>query len=63
MIERENEFDCLECGRHIIRFAAPEGQPKLCAMCTMMPGWFRNPDLRELLDPAFDENLIPEHER
>jgi hypothetical protein len=51
LVERETEFDCIECGRHIVRLAAPADQPKLCAACITMPGWFRDPKLRAIIDP------------
>jgi hypothetical protein len=49
---REQEFDCVECGRHIIRFAGDGGV--LCALCLFTPGWFRNEELREIFDPEHD---------
>jgi hypothetical protein len=49
------EFVCVECGRHIWR-AIPltPTQPKLCAECTMIPGWIDEPELRKRLDPTGD---------
>lgn len=46
------EFDCVGCGRHIVRFAAPPGADT-CAECTFSPGWFRDPELVALLDPDY----------
>lgn len=49
------EFDCCECACRIIAFgvdAPPD--PRLCATCQHMPGWFRDPRLRAVLDPAHD---------
>lgn len=46
------EFDCCECGRHIIRFIPePPGLVKLCAQCITLPGWFNDPELVAILDP------------
>ena len=47
-----DEFDCIECGRHIIVICAPPNMPALCAICITMPGWFNDPQLRERLDPG-----------
>jgi hypothetical protein len=54
LVEREQEFDCIECGRHIIRLAAPPNQPKFCAECLMIPGWHTDPKLRKILDPDYE---------
>lgn len=48
------EFDCIECGRHIVRMAglaAWANTPKLCAACLMMPGWMDEPAIAAVLDP------------
>lgn len=44
------EFDCIDCGRHIIRLV---GVPPdhFCGLCLMWPGWYRDPELRLRLDP------------
>lgn len=47
------EFDCIECGRHIIQFCGPSPM-KLCAACLTIPGWYRDPRLRAVLDPDHD---------
>ena len=36
------EFDCMECGRHIIGFG-PAWCVRLCAHCMFSPGWIRFP--------------------
>lgn len=46
-----DEFDCIECGRHIISFMRDPELPKLCGVCIGMPGWFRIPEVRDLIDP------------
>lgn len=53
-VEPEQEFDCVECGRHIIVFASPWRDTQLCAICISTPGWFRDPRLREIIDPDHD---------
>jgi hypothetical protein len=45
------EFDCCECGRHIIQIAGPVSEFGLCAACTFMPGWLDDPKLVAVLDP------------
>ena len=51
--ERSMEFDCAECGRHIISIV-PSGYEPLCGLCVYHPGWFRNSELRKVLDPEHD---------
>lgn len=51
--ENVREFDCVACGRHIIRFCAPDDTP-LCAPCLTLPGWFRDPAIRASIDPDHD---------
>lgn len=49
------EFICVECGRQIVRFTAPDdAEPDLCGACLTIPGWFRDPVLREHIDPDHD---------
>lgn len=50
---RADEFDCCECGRHIIRII-PDGTGPVCGACIFMPGWFRDPEIRAVLDPSHD---------
>ncbi len=45
------EFDCVECGRHIIVVAGPVTQFRLCATCIMLPGWVDDDELCAMLDP------------
>lgn len=57
------EFDCVECGTHVVvvgstKFAAP----KLCAHCLFTPGWFNDPKLRRLWDPQ-NKIVLPEISR
>jgi hypothetical protein len=46
------EFDCCECGRHIIVIAGPISQFELCAACIFMPGWFTTPEMVRFFDPS-----------
>lgn len=53
--ERCREFDCLECGRHIVVVFAPAWiQEDLCGLCIHHPGWFHSDVLRGILDPDHD---------
>ena len=44
------EFDCCECGRHIVVIAGPVSEFHLCGACLMVPGWHEIPELRAVLD-------------
>jgi hypothetical protein len=48
------EFDCSECGRHIVSICGPrpalDGSDR-CAACLSLPGWFNNPEIARMLDP------------
>jgi hypothetical protein len=57
------EFTCVECGSLIVRIIAQPGRGHLCALCEGMPGWFRNPELREILAPWYDDTNIPDLEK
>ena len=46
------EFDCFDCGRHIVLISGQMTTPPLCAACLFMPDWFKDPALREMLDPG-----------
>lgn len=46
------EFDCCECGDHIVAIVAEKvPEPPLCATCLYLPGWKENPKLRAVFDP------------
>jgi hypothetical protein len=45
------EFDCTECGRHVVRFELPPPGILLCVECVFSPGWFHDPQLRFVFDP------------
>ncbi len=47
----EVEFDCVECGRHIVVVTDNECRRRVCAPCMAIPGWFRDPELRARIDP------------
>lgn len=51
------EFDCVECGRHIIQIGGPT--TRKCAACMALPGWFRDPELRERIDPDWSDETCP----
>jgi hypothetical protein len=44
-----HEFDCPECGRHIVQICGP--RMTLCAACQSVPGWFHDPAIARILDP------------
>lgn len=48
------EFDCWECRRHIVAVCGGLPAPPIWAMCTHIPGWFKVPKLRQILDPTHD---------
>ena len=60
------EFDCDQCGRHIVSLCGPE-DIKTCAECRTIPGWFRDPELAARLDPdmaalnAFADTVLAYH--
>jgi hypothetical protein len=53
MADAPYEFDCAECGRHIVAFVRPS-DAALCAACLHLPGWYRDVGLRRRLDPEHD---------
>lgn len=44
-----NEFDCVDCGRHIIVIVGPINDR--CSACQMLPGWFHDPAAARIIDP------------
>lgn len=52
------EFECVACKRYIYSVGGPPGI-KLCASCAHIPGWYRDPVLRESLDSDFNDPLPP----
>lgn len=49
------EFDCVECGRHIIDCSSDVVRPvRLCGSCIHLPGWYRLPEVRKCIDPDHD---------
>jgi len=46
------EFDCRDCGRHIVSLCSPY-RLDVCALCISVPGWFSDPDLARRLDPDY----------
>lgn len=48
------EYDCCECGRHIVAIVAEAPPvPPLCAECVFLPSWHEDPQLRAILDPEY----------
>jgi hypothetical protein len=53
------DYTCAECGRDMIRLTGPD-MSNLCPACLMLPGWFRNPELRKHIDPDHDGRELAE---
>ncbi len=51
--EHIQEFDCTDCGRHIVLICGWPGTRK-CGACVVTPGWFRDPTLRKAIDRDYD---------
>jgi hypothetical protein len=52
------EFDCCECGRHIVAVIPDKAPvPPLCAECLTVPGWHEDPKLCAIIDPGRLVNL------
>lgn len=47
------EFDCADCGRHVVSFGGPPGQDR-CAVCMTLPGWWLDPEIRRYFEPDPD---------
>lgn len=48
------EFDCRECGRHIISIGNQSlavTHPDTCAACFSIPRWYLDPELAQAIDP------------
>lgn len=46
------EFDCIECARHIVRILAAPRLGHLCSMCIHFPGWYRDARVWEVIEPG-----------
>ncbi len=55
------EFDCAECGFHIIDVSGLVRDPPLCMHCLYLPGWFNDPKLCAIFDPG-NYRRVPAHE-
>ena len=53
------EFDCCECGRHIVDVMGLVRNPPLCAECLFCPGWFNDPEIARIFDPSNHRNPPP----
>lgn len=51
------EFDCCECGRHIVMLCGTLPDPLLCAACLCVPGWYSLPAVARLIDPEHDRTV------
>jgi hypothetical protein len=47
------EFDCADCGRHVFSIGGPSDQVR-CAICEVLPGWFRDLEIRSYFEPDPD---------
>lgn len=57
------EFDCVECGRHVVRYPVDLGNDQhLCGHCLTLPGWFRDAGLRKRIDPTHDGREVVERQ-
>lgn len=45
------EFDCVDCGDHVVRIGPCPMNIQLCALCLHMPGWIDNPELVQIFRP------------
>lgn len=52
-------FRCSECRRMIIHVCGPVVPFDLCGACLILPGWFRDPELRARLGLGDEEELPP----
>jgi hypothetical protein len=52
--ERCPEYDCVECGRHIVQIAGEIPACRTCALCLFLPRWWADPVLRGRLDPDYE---------
>ena len=55
---QSREFDCMECGRHVVQTIADWNKLPLCAECLYLPGWFQDQALRSMLDPDMTEAAV-----
>lgn len=51
------EFDCCECGCHIVVICGDLPEPPLCAACLYIPGWYSLPEVAALIDPEHDRTV------
>lgn len=57
--DHSEAFQCIECRRHIVRMVPMPELGHLCGSCIHMPGWYRDPELREIWDP---DTPVPDDE-
>jgi hypothetical protein len=61
-MEHSPEFDCRECGRHIVPLGNPVLQathPDLCALCWSIPRWWTDPEMSRVFDRDHDRTVAP----
>jgi len=53
------EFACTGCGRWIVAFPAddPVWAGERCSACQTLPQWYRDPQLRRIIEP--DPHWLP----
>lgn len=52
--EHARKFTCCECGRQIVKVFDPFPTFDLCGDCLYLPGWFKDPGARLLIDATHD---------
>lgn len=52
-----DEFNCVDCGRHIVAFPRDVMKMKMCAACLCVPGWWTMPAVAKLIDPEHDRTV------
>lgn len=43
------EYDCKECGMHVIRMIGTMPEPAICCHCEYLPGWYKDPVLARVI--------------
>ena len=53
--DEKTEYDCCECGGHVVG-CVPSPTHPYCAICVWLPGWWRDPAMRDRL--THDEQQV-----
>lgn len=56
-MEAGEEFDCSECGRHLIVFPYDITKMRLCGACLIIPGWWTIPEIAKAIDPEHSRTV------